>query len=108
MSIQVEIANPRHGGNKRTSLKQAEKYIREGKAVITQEGKLFFLQMWQVRQRTKLHKSYAQRIKKHPDMLNIMELKKGTFVELTTQDAETPQSGREKSHKRQLKPVIKQ
>jgi len=43
MSAQIEIANPTPGGNKRTSLKQANKYLREGKAYITQHGKLFFL-----------------------------------------------------------------
>jgi hypothetical protein len=41
--MQIEIANPAPGGAQRTSVQQAERFIRRGEAVMLASGRLMFL-----------------------------------------------------------------
>jgi len=65
----VEIINPRRSGSSITSLKQAKKYILQGKAVITKEGKLLFLDSRSQKIRNNEHQGSANFFYDYPDEL---------------------------------------
>ena len=109
----VEIANPKPGGSNVTSLKQAEKYIREGRAIVTERGKLFFLSKYSrisnigfsekgvripkkygIERRTYkvegAHKVLSDWLRERPEELSKYGCATGSFCEVTINDSFGP------------------